>query len=62
MHADERAELLEELESLRRRVAELSEAVADARARRIHQEALVARLRQELQRARGASPPAPLQP
>jgi septal ring factor EnvC (AmiA/AmiB activator) len=57
MDADETAELLDELESLRRRVAELSEAVADARARRIHQDSVIARLRQELQAARAGRPP-----
>jgi predicted nucleic acid-binding Zn-ribbon protein len=59
MDADETADLLDELESLRRRVAELSEAVADARARRIHLEAVIARLKQDLRRAETSkSPPA----
>lgn len=52
MEPDELAELLEEVEALRRQVAALSEAVADARARRLQQESLVARLREELRRER----------
>jgi hypothetical protein len=49
---EEAADLLDEMASLRRRVAELSEAVADARAQRIHQDSVIARLRRELNEAR----------
>ncbi len=50
MDADEASDLLEELAALRCRVSDLSEAVADARARRIHLEAVIAQLKRELHR------------
>jgi len=52
MEADETVEMLEEIEALRRRVSELSEAMADCRARRLTQETLIARLREELRSER----------
>jgi len=48
MEADETVEMLEEIEALRRRLSELSEAMADCRARRLTQETLITRLREEL--------------
>jgi hypothetical protein len=56
MDADERAELLDELHMLRQRVTELSESIADCRAQRLHQQALIGRLRDEL-RATRVRPP-----
>jgi prefoldin subunit 5 len=41
-------ELDEEIEALRQKVAQLSEAIADCRALRLHQREAIARLRREL--------------
>ena len=54
MDADETADLLEEVEMLRRRVAELSEAVADYRARGLQQQMVIARLEKALRQERTA--------
>jgi chromosome segregation ATPase len=56
MEPEETEELLEEIEGLRRRVADLSEAIADCRARRLQQEGVIARLRAELDKRRRQEP------
>ena len=52
MNVDRLEEMEEEMSSLRVQVARLSEGLADRRARVLHLEALVARLREELRQAR----------
>jgi hypothetical protein len=45
---DEVEELIDGAEAQRRRVVELSEAIGDCRARRLQQDSVIARLREEL--------------
>ena len=52
MDAEEIAELVEEAAALRQRVGELSELVADYRARALDRETIITRLRRELQAER----------
>ena len=55
MNADETTELIAELEALRHRLSELSEAIADCHARRLTQESLIGRLREQLRTARATT-------
>jgi hypothetical protein len=48
MDRDEATELVEEIEALRVQVVELSEVIADCRARGAHQEAIIVRLKGQL--------------
>jgi chromosome segregation ATPase len=58
MNRDEAAELVEELEALRAQVATLSDTIADCRAGRAHQEAIINRLQAQLRDQRRQRPDA----